>query len=82
MSVETTQGSWASAPQREFDYTLGQSPAYGGIAGEEFIRDFIRAGQGEGAPPASGRDALQVARIIDAALESSQTGRRVEVELP
>lgn len=82
MRVETAQDSWAAAPQREFDYTLGQSPAYGGIAGEEFIRDFIRAGQGEGTPPASGRDALQVARIIDAALESSQTGRRVEVERP
>ncbi len=82
LNIETANSSWAGAPQREFDYTLGESPAYGGVAGEEFIRDFIRAGQGEGTPPASGRDALQVARIIDAALESSQTGRRIEVELP
>jgi predicted dehydrogenase len=82
LTVETTHNSWAGAPQRKFDYTLGESPAYGGIAGEDFIRDFIHAAQGKGASPASGHDALQVARIIDAALESSRSGRRIEVEVP
>jgi predicted dehydrogenase len=82
LNVETTHNSWAGAPQREFDYTMGDSPAYGGISGEHFIRDFIYAAQGKGTPPASGRDALQAARIIDAALESSQSGRRIAVEIP
>lgn len=82
LNVETTHSTWAGAPQREFDYTMGESPAYGGVSGEHFIRDFILAAQGKGDPPASGRDALQAGRIIDAALESSRSGRRIDVELP
>jgi predicted dehydrogenase len=46
------------------------------------VRDFIRATQGECPVPASGRDALQAQRIIDAAYESSRTGRRVAVPPP
>ncbi len=82
LNVETTHDTWAGAPQREFDYTLGESLAYGGVSGEHFIRDFIRAAQGRGSSPASGCDALQVARIIDAALESNRSGRRIEVDVP
>ncbi|MCX6044641.1 MAG: Gfo/Idh/MocA family oxidoreductase [Chloroflexi bacterium] len=77
--AETTHPAWASAPQRTFQYTLANSPAYGGVAGEQFIRAFILAAQGQGAVPASGEDALQVARIIDAAYASSRTGQRVAV---
>lgn len=77
--VESTDPAWANAPQREFTYALAESPAYGGVAGENFIRAFIRAAQGEGAVPASGHDALRVARIVDAAYESSRTGRRVTI---
>ena len=77
--VETTHPAWAGAPQRTFQYSLAESPAYGGVYGEQFIRDFIRAAQGQGDVPAAGEDALQVARIIDAAYESSRTGRRVAV---
>ena len=80
--VETTHPDWAGAPQREFDYALAESPAYGGVSGEIFLRDFIRAAQGDGTPRATGRDALQVARVTDAAYESDRTGRRVEVVGP
>lgn len=80
--VETTVEEWKSAPVRDYEFIAAESPAYGGVSGEEFVRDFIRAGQGEDTLPASGRDALQAARIIDAAYESSRTGRRIEVELP
>jgi len=80
LNVETTDITWAGAPQREFDYSLAKSPAYGGIYGEAFIRDFIRAAQNKGEVPASGRDALQAARVIDAAYESSRTGQRIEIE--
>ncbi len=82
LTVESTHPSWADAPIKVTDYTLGKSPAYGAVAGEGFIHDFIRAAQGEGDVPASGRDALQVARIIDAAYESSETGRRIDIEGP
>ncbi len=82
LSVESTHPAWAAAPAKVTDYTIGISPAYGGVYGEAFIRDFIRAAQGEGKVPASGRDALQVARIIDAAYESSKTGRRIDIAAP
>ncbi len=80
--AETTHPAWAGAPQRTFQYMLADSPAYGGVAGEQFIRAFILAAQGKGAVPASGEDALQVARIVDAAYESSRTGQRVAITTP
>jgi predicted dehydrogenase len=79
LSVETTHPDWSGAPRREFDFALAESPAYGGVYGETFIRDFIRAAKGEGTVPASGYDALRVAQVIDAAYESDQIGRRVMV---
>jgi len=78
LHAESTHPSWASAPTRQFSFALPESPAYGGAHGEAFARDFIRS-IAAGSPPASGRDALQVARIIDAAYESSRSGRRIAV---
>ena len=74
--------AWAAAPQRVFDLPLAESPAYGGISGEQFLRAFIQAAQGQGQAWATGSDALQVARIVDAAYESSRTGRRIEIATP
>ena len=79
LSVETTHPDWAGAPKREFSFALADSPAYGGVYGETFIRDFIRAAQGKGTVPATGLDALRVAQVIDAAYQSDQAGRRVMV---
>ena len=80
--VESTQAEQATTPVRSCDYKVGQSSAYGGVHGENFLRDFIRAAQGKAVVPASGKDALQVARVIDAAYESSRTGRRIDIEAP
>ena len=83
LHVESTTEGWRHAPIREFSCpNMPQSPAYGGVHGEDFVRDFIRATQGDGQVVASGRDALQVARVVDAAYESSRTGRRVDIALP
>jgi predicted dehydrogenase len=82
LHVESTLAKWQDAPICEFEPRVAESPAYCGVYGEAFIRDFIRATQGEGKVPASGRDALQVARIVEAAYESDRTGHRVEVALP
>ena len=83
LHVESTEESWRDAPIWEFTLPgMPESPAYGGVHGESFVSDFIRAAQGEGHVVASGRDALQVARVVDAAYESSRTGRRVDVALP
>ncbi len=79
--VESTHPDWAGAPQREFDFALAASPAYGGVAGEQFMRAFIDAARQQGEAMTSGRDALRVARVIDAAYESDHSGRRVEIEV-
>jgi len=79
---ESTTNEWAETPVQETDFVVGHSPAYGGVPGEAFIRDFIRAAQGDGEGSATGRDALQVARVIDAAYESCATGRRIDIEGP
>jgi predicted dehydrogenase len=82
LTVESVCPNWAGAPRRTFDYALAKSPSYLGVYGEQFVRAFVQSAQ-DGRPIwASGYDALQVARVIDAAYLSSRTGRRVEVELP
>jgi predicted dehydrogenase len=77
--VESSHERWRDAPFREFTYTIGQSSAYGGTIGEEFIRQFIQAAQGVDDPPTTGQDALQIAKIVDAAYRSNRTGRRIEI---
>jgi predicted dehydrogenase len=78
--AESAHPDWSGAPQWSGQYVAGTSPAYGGKSGEKFIRSFIEAAQ-EGRPGwTTGEDALMVARVVDAAYESSRTGRRVEIE--
>jgi predicted dehydrogenase len=81
LTMESTRPEWSSAPRRMTEYTQAVSPAYGGVAGEVFVRRFIQAAQGEGEPMASGSDALRVARVVDAAYESNRTGRRIDIEI-
>lgn len=80
LNVESAAPAWAGAPKWEAEYTAGQSPAYGGKSGEIFMRRFFLSAQ-QGTPAwTRGEDALAVARIVDAAYESSRSGRRVEIE--
>lgn len=82
LTVESVHPDWAGAPRRTFGYALADSPSYLGVFGEQFVRAFIRSAQAGGPVWASGYDALQVARVVDAAYLSSRTGRRVEVAPP
>ena len=77
--AESSHPSWASAPRRTFDYTFPDSPAYGGAHGETFLRAFINACLGNGEPLATGEDAIRVAKVVDAAYESSRSGRRISI---
>jgi predicted dehydrogenase len=77
--AESTHTLWAAAPIRQFDYTLGESGAYGGKMGEAFVRQFLAACWGEATPPTTIDDALYVARVTHAVYEAAQTGRRVLV---
>ncbi len=81
LHVESLHPDWAAAPRQVFEFEVAQSAAYGGTGGEHFIREFIHAAQGKGKPPTTGQDALQVARVTDAAYASNNTGQRFEVEL-
>lgn len=78
--AESSHPDWASAPQWGGNFVAGTSPAYGGKAGEGFMRDFIQAAQEGRSFRPSGDDALMVARVVDAAYESSRTGQRVEIK--
>ncbi|MBI3945689.1 MAG: Gfo/Idh/MocA family oxidoreductase [Armatimonadetes bacterium] len=80
LQVETLSGPLGAAPERTLSYALATSEAYGGVYGEQFVRDFITAAQTGGEPPASGEDGLKVLRILDAVYRSAETGRVVAVE--
>ena len=75
--VETLHPAWNAAPRRTFEFEIADSPAYCGVAGENFIRSFVHAAQGRAEPLTTGEDALHVARVMDAAYASSETGRRI-----
>lgn len=67
------------SPAREQSFELPASTSYGGASGEGFFRQFLAAMQGRGTPPTTLADAVRTARIIEAAEESSRTGRFVPV---
>lgn len=64
---------------REEKFALPASTSYGGASGEDFFRQFFAAMQGRGAAPTTLADAVRTARIIEAAEESSRTGRFIPV---
>lgn len=82
LRVETVHPDWAGAPQWSSHYVAGASPAYGGKSGEAFMRRFLESAQFGTPAWTSGEDALQVARVVDAAYESSRTGQRITIDLP
>ncbi len=76
--VETPPGPGQS-PARELTFSPPASNSYGGGGGEVFFRQFLVAIQGRGLPPTTLADALRTARVIEAAEESSRTGRFIRV---
>ncbi len=82
LSVQSKHPAWHAAPQRTFEYVpidTDNPKGYGGAAGLDFLDRFIASTRGNGDPPATGDDALAVARIVEAAYESNQSGRSVEL---
>lgn len=78
--LETIAPGWRTTPRRELKYTLGQSDAYSGLYGQEFVRQFIISAARKDPPPNNGDNAMQVLRIIEAAYQSNAHGRFVKVE--
>lgn len=74
-----TEPAPGQSPAREQTFEMPASTSYGGAGGENFFRQFFAATQGRGEPPTTLADAVRTARIIEAAEESSRTGRFVPV---
>ncbi len=77
LQVESISKDWEENPQRRFEYELPETDGYGGSIGLSTIEQFIRSLDGDGEPVATGRDALKMARIVEAAYESNGSGCRV-----
>ncbi len=78
--IESTSKTWNSTPRRELKYVVGETDAYGGQYGQDFVSRFIGSALQGNLPTNDGENALRVLRIIEAAYESSETGRMVSLE--
>lgn len=58
-----------------------EAEGYGGIWGVRFLREFFDAIREDREPPITGEDGYRALRIVEAAYESSESGRFVEVEI-
>ena len=79
ITLESKPSSPAESPVREESFILPPSTSYGGSLGEDFVRQFLTAIQGRGAPPTTLADALRTASVIEAAERSARTGSAVTV---
>ena len=70
---------WASGGYQEHTFNEPPSTAYGGAAGEEFVMGHLNASRTGGEAPTSIAAAVHVLEVIDAAVESSATGRAVRI---
>ena len=77
-TVFSTDPAWRTAPTRTFTVEKAQAPGYG-PAGAALLRAFFAAIRGEGSSGYTIDDAIASLRIIEAAHESSRTGRAIEV---
>ncbi len=78
-SLHSTAEGWVSGGVRDYSFKPSDSPAYGGVAGEEFVRQFLFASE-TGAPAIAPIESMvHVLEVIEAAIESSETGRTVSV---
>ena len=78
-SLNSIADGWASGGVRDYSFSLPSSPAYGGVAGEEFVRQFLQASRTGASALAPIEAMVHVLDVIEAAIESSQTGRTVTV---
>ena len=79
LEVRSTHPEWAAAPTRVLRFEEDPIGGYGGGAGIVAQRQFIASFR-DGVPPMfTTDDILRVLEVLDAAHESSRTGRRVAI---
>jgi len=80
VTLESAGPEWQPAPRQVFRFTLGTSPAYGGVHGLRFVDDFIRSATGDGGVVhVTADDAVRVLEILDAIYQSAEGGRVVHL---
>ena len=70
---------WAAGGVRDRTFQAPESAAYGGLGGQAFVTDFLRAARAGSPSPIPIEDAVHVLDVIEAAVESSETGSAVQV---
>jgi predicted dehydrogenase len=70
---------WITGRTRQERYEIPETPGYGGVMAEELFRDFFTAAQTGAPAPAPIKDSVHMLEIIEAAKESSATGRVVHI---
>jgi UDP-N-acetyl-2-amino-2-deoxyglucuronate dehydrogenase len=78
-TVSSTAPAWQSAPVRTFHLAAAPRPVYADQWGYDFVAAFLHAIRTGARPPVSIDDGHRILQIIDAAYESSRTGRRVSL---
>lgn len=78
-TVHSLAPGWEGKGKQDRVFEPAQSPAYGGVSGEEFLREFLRASCAGEPGPAPIDAAVHVLEIIEATIESSNTGRTVRI---
>ena len=76
--VESCSQNW-KYKQKNINFQLEPSQAYGGSSGESFLRNFINWCLNKEVPLATGFDAVKTAQIIDAAYQSSVNGKKINI---
>lgn len=80
LQVRSTDPRWAAAPNRTLRFAPDPTGGYGGAMGIAVFRQFIAGFRDNAPPPFVPTDALRILEVLDAARESSNTGRRVTVK--
>ncbi|MFU8868951.1 Gfo/Idh/MocA family protein [Natronococcus sp.] len=80
LELESTDDDWGATPHRTITHEYEAGAGYGGAWGREFVEGFFAARKTGSEPPVTLEDALAVLRILDAAYESAETDRWVELE--
>lgn len=79
ITVRSTDPSWATAPNRTLTFAGDELGGYGGSVGIAVFRAFIAGFRDGTPPPFTTTDILRVLEVIDAAHESSRTGRTISL---
>ncbi len=80
LTVSSATSAWQNAPVRTFQIEPAPRAVYADQWGYEFVADFVRAIRTGAHPPVTLDDGYRVLQIIDAAYESSRTGRRIDLQ--